>query len=151
VLSDFAKADSDWLEPMLDAIASAVPHLVAGDDPKFLNEVARSMRPAPVVRKADPADARQPAAAAPEPAPAKKDTGSTPAEAAPVMEPEPAAKKSEPVAPAPDAAASKPAPDPVPPVREKEPAMAGGDGDYRAEVERAQGLATKLRKWFGRS
>ncbi len=172
VLNDFAKADSDWLEPMLDAIASAVPHLVAGDDPKFLNEVARILRPVPVSRKADPADVRQPVAAAPEPAPAKKDPAPEPAEreavieprpvvktpepapapvaAAPVMEPQPAAQTSEPVAAPPAAAASKPAPDPVPPVREKEPAMAGGDSDYQAEIERAQGLASKLRKWFGR-
>lgn len=173
VLSDFAKADNAWLEPMLDAIASALPHLVAGDDPKFLNEVARTMRPATVSRKADPAGERQPAAAAPEPAPAKTDPAAASAEPAPVVEPrpaasapeasaapaaaasaeepKPAAQTSEPAAPA--AAASEPrpapAPDPAPPAREKEPAMAGADSDYEAEVERAQGLASKLRKWFG--
>ena len=175
VLSDFAKADRDWLEPMLEAMASAVPHLVTGDDPKFLNEVARILRPAPVARKADPADARQPAAAAPQPAPAKNDPAAKPVEPVPVeeprpsvstpepaaapvapapaVEPQPAARNPEPVVPAPTAAAPKPAAsaDPVPPVREKEPAMAGGDGDYRAEIDRAQGLATKRRKWFGRS
>jgi PTH1 family peptidyl-tRNA hydrolase len=221
VLSDFAKADRAWLEPMLDAMASAVPHLVTGDDPKFLNEVARILRPAPVVRKDDPADERQPAAAVPEPAPAKNDPVATPVErvpveeprpavstpeaapapvvAAPAVEPQPAARNPEPVAPAPVAAAPavelqpaprnpeavapapvaaapavepqpaprkpepvvasapvaaapKPAPasDPVPPVREKEPAMAGGDRNHQAEIDRAQGLATKLRKWFVR-
>ncbi|MBX2804689.1 MAG: aminoacyl-tRNA hydrolase [Hyphomicrobiales bacterium] len=227
VLSDFAKADRGWLEPMLDAIAAAIPHLVAGDDPKFLNEVARTMRPAPVSRRADPVDARQPAAAEPETAPAKQDPAPKPAEAEPVMEPRPAVSAAEPApapvssppamesepsvqaseavvpaiaaagtepatpepveeprpavstpdaapepvaatpvvdaqpatqtagsvaassAPAAGAEAPKPAADPVPPVREKEPALAGGD-DSKADVERAQGIATKLRRWLGR-
>lgn len=173
VLSDFAKADRDWLEPLLDAMASSLSHLVAGDDPKFLNEVARILRPVPVVRKADPAGERQPVEAASESAPTKSDpVSAAPVEAAPVeeprpavsapeavsapiaaapVEPQPAPREPEPVAPAPAAAAAKPAPspDPVPPVREKEPAMAGGD-DYGAEIARAQGLATKLRKWFVR-
>jgi peptidyl-tRNA hydrolase, PTH1 family len=32
VLHDFAKADADWLEPLLDAIADAAARLAAGDD-----------------------------------------------------------------------------------------------------------------------
>ena len=41
VLSDFAKADHDWLEPLLGAIAKAAPRLVRGDQSRFLTDVAR--------------------------------------------------------------------------------------------------------------
>lgn len=50
VLSDFHKADRVWLEPMLTAIADALPFAVAGDDDRFQAEVMR-LAPAP---KADP-------------------------------------------------------------------------------------------------
>ena len=40
VLHDFAKADADWLEPLLDAIADAAPLLTKGDDPAFATRVA---------------------------------------------------------------------------------------------------------------
>jgi PTH1 family peptidyl-tRNA hydrolase len=46
VLHDFAKADSAWLEPLIEGIAQGVPHLLAGNDAKFMNEVARLARPA---------------------------------------------------------------------------------------------------------
>ena len=42
VLHDFAKADAVWLEPLLDAIADAAPRLAAGDDARFLTDVARA-------------------------------------------------------------------------------------------------------------
>ena len=42
VLHDFAKADADWLEPLLDAIADAASRLAAGDEQRFLTEVARA-------------------------------------------------------------------------------------------------------------
>jgi PTH1 family peptidyl-tRNA hydrolase len=42
VLGDFAKADAEWLEPLLDAIADAAPMLVAGDDNGFMNKVSLS-------------------------------------------------------------------------------------------------------------
>src|SRR5215831_4471218 len=42
VLNDFAKADAAWLEPLLDAIAEAAPRLAAGDDARFLTDVARA-------------------------------------------------------------------------------------------------------------
>ncbi|MGF1621785.1 MAG: aminoacyl-tRNA hydrolase [Rhodomicrobiaceae bacterium] len=45
VLHDFARADKDWLEPLLDSIAQAAPHLVSGQDAKFMNDVARATRP----------------------------------------------------------------------------------------------------------
>jgi PTH1 family peptidyl-tRNA hydrolase len=41
VLHDFAKADSEWLEPLLDAIAEAIAPLVAGRPDAFMSEVAR--------------------------------------------------------------------------------------------------------------
>ena len=41
VLSDFAKADQDWLEPLLGAIAKAAPRLVRDDQSRFLTDVAR--------------------------------------------------------------------------------------------------------------
>ena len=51
VLHDFAKADADWLEPLLDAIAEAAGRLAAGDEQRFLAEVARATAsPAPPSR-----------------------------------------------------------------------------------------------------
>jgi PTH1 family peptidyl-tRNA hydrolase len=45
VLHDFAKADREWLEPMLDAIAEAAGRLAAGDAARFLTDVARRLQP----------------------------------------------------------------------------------------------------------
>jgi peptidyl-tRNA hydrolase, PTH1 family len=44
VLHDFARADAVWLDPLLDAIAEAAPRLAAGDDARFLTDVARATR-----------------------------------------------------------------------------------------------------------
>ena len=41
VLGDFHKADTVWLEPLLDALADALPHLAAGDDERYQAEVLR--------------------------------------------------------------------------------------------------------------
>ena len=41
VLSDFAKADADWVGKLIDACAQAAPLLVAGEDDKFQAEVLR--------------------------------------------------------------------------------------------------------------
>ncbi len=46
VLSDFAKADAAWLEPLLEAIAEAAPLLARGDDAGFMNRVALLCRKA---------------------------------------------------------------------------------------------------------
>ena len=43
VLHDFSRADQDWLEPMLDAIADAAPRLAANDAARFLTDVARAL------------------------------------------------------------------------------------------------------------
>ena len=45
VLSDFAKADADWVRPVLDAIADATPQLLAGDDSGFMTRVAHLAPP----------------------------------------------------------------------------------------------------------
>lgn len=45
VLSDFAKAEADWLDDVLRGISDGAPHLAAGDSAKFMNAV--SLRTAP--------------------------------------------------------------------------------------------------------
>ncbi|MCF3640722.1 aminoacyl-tRNA hydrolase [Rhizobium sp. TRM95111] len=42
VLGDFAKADSVWLDPLLDEIAIAVDMLVRGEESQFMNRLALS-------------------------------------------------------------------------------------------------------------
>lgn len=54
VLRDFAKADSEWLEPLLDAIADAAGRLAKGDDARFLTDVTRALRPPPAKDAAEP-------------------------------------------------------------------------------------------------
>lgn len=41
VLSDFHKADADWLQKLLDACAKAAPLLAKGEDEKYQGEVMR--------------------------------------------------------------------------------------------------------------
>ena len=41
VLHDFAKADRDWIAPLLDAIADALPTLLVGKPEMFVSDVAR--------------------------------------------------------------------------------------------------------------
>jgi len=50
VLSDFAKAELDWVRPLLEACADALPLLAAGEDERYQAEVLR-LAPAP---KLDP-------------------------------------------------------------------------------------------------
>jgi PTH1 family peptidyl-tRNA hydrolase len=45
VLNDFAKADSQWIDPLIDAVAEAFPLLVKGDDSGFMTRVALLTRP----------------------------------------------------------------------------------------------------------
>ena len=47
VLSDFAKTDKAWLEPLLDAIAQHAPLLVRGEEASFQNKVHLALNPAP--------------------------------------------------------------------------------------------------------
>jgi len=63
VLRDFAKADVEWLEPLLNAMADAAGRLATGDDARFLTDVARTHQAAPAQA------ASKPAATQPVPAP----------------------------------------------------------------------------------
>ena len=54
VLHDFAKADAVWLDPLLDAIADAAPRLAAGDDARFLTDVARATKAGDAAPKPPP-------------------------------------------------------------------------------------------------
>lgn len=51
VLSDFAKADQQWLDDLMRGISRGVPHLLADDTGRFSTEVARA---APVMTKPKP-------------------------------------------------------------------------------------------------
>jgi PTH1 family peptidyl-tRNA hydrolase len=44
VLGDFAKADHEWLEVLLDAIADDAPLLAKGDDNSYMNRVTLALR-----------------------------------------------------------------------------------------------------------
>jgi PTH1 family peptidyl-tRNA hydrolase len=43
VLGDFAKADAEWLEPLIEAVGSHADLLAGGDDAGFMNKVALAM------------------------------------------------------------------------------------------------------------
>ena len=45
VLHDFAKADDQWLDPLLDAVAEAAPLLTRNDDAAFASKVALILKP----------------------------------------------------------------------------------------------------------
>ena len=45
VLQNFSGEDIKWLEPLLDAIAEAAPHLARGDDNRFATQVAQKLQP----------------------------------------------------------------------------------------------------------
>lgn len=45
VLGDFAKADSDWLEPLLREIADNADMLAAGQDSQFANKLTLALQP----------------------------------------------------------------------------------------------------------
>lgn len=75
VLSDFAKADADWLDDLLRGISDGAEALAQGDGPRFQNAVAARTQPArnsgsgPAAEKPAPMPAAAPTPApAPEPA-----------------------------------------------------------------------------------
>ncbi len=47
VLSDFAKADRQWLDPLIAAVAENIPLLVHGEDGSFQNKVHLALNPSP--------------------------------------------------------------------------------------------------------
>ncbi|MEZ5823425.1 MAG: aminoacyl-tRNA hydrolase [Geminicoccaceae bacterium] len=59
VLGDFSKSDRDWLDPLLDAMVTATPLLVAGDDAGFMNKVALLTQPRPEKRDGAGQDRRE--------------------------------------------------------------------------------------------
>lgn len=63
VLRDFSKADQDWLEPLLDAIADAAPRLASDDASSFMNVCALAVQGAEPTKTSEtrPAPARKPA------------------------------------------------------------------------------------------
>ena len=83
VLHDFARADHDWLDPLLAAIAQGLPSLLGGQDARFMNDVGRAARP-PAAAKPAKSAAEAPKAA--------------PVAAAPIPEPKPAAAQPAPAA-----------------------------------------------------
>ena len=76
VLSDFAKADQDWLEDLMRGLSEAAPALAAGDGARFSNLVAQHMKPnAKAAPPPKPRPAQTPAPTpSPEPAPAPIET-----------------------------------------------------------------------------
>ena len=52
VLSDFAKSDAEWLDPLLAAIARAAPDLAAGDLARFAGALGQAAPAAPEPRAA---------------------------------------------------------------------------------------------------
>lgn len=45
VLGDFAKADNEWLDKLIEGIAQRIPMLIAGKDQLFQSKVAQGMQP----------------------------------------------------------------------------------------------------------
>ena len=69
VLSDFAKADQDWLDDLLRGISDGAPELAKGDTSRFMNAVALrtapprssgSNKPAPAAKPAEPEPPAEP-------------------------------------------------------------------------------------------
>ncbi|MGH6814607.1 MAG: aminoacyl-tRNA hydrolase [Hyphomicrobiaceae bacterium] len=65
VLHDFTKADAEWLEPLLDAVAQAAGRLAADDPARFLTDVARALQPAKAVKSVTPAPPAEAAGSSP--------------------------------------------------------------------------------------
>jgi PTH1 family peptidyl-tRNA hydrolase len=57
VLHDFAKADTEWLVPLLDAVADNAPLLAEGKDQTFANRLHAALNPAEAEAPARPAKA----------------------------------------------------------------------------------------------
>jgi PTH1 family peptidyl-tRNA hydrolase len=65
VLHEFAKADRDWLDPLLGGIADGAPKLIEGDAGGFQNAVALRMNPPRASNPKPPTPPEAPEAAAP--------------------------------------------------------------------------------------
>jgi hypothetical protein len=155
VLHDFAKADQAWLEPTLDAIAEAAGHLAAGDDQRFLTDVARRLQGTPQAsapprgsaRASEPAPGGLPP---PPPKPPKVVKPTPPVDAA-----QPAAAATAPVAEAPPAAPDAaapltpaPAPQPAPAAAQPPAAQSPAARSPAAQMQRGGSLAESLKRWL---
>ena len=60
VLQNFAKADRDWLVPLIDAVAEQMPLLAAGDETGFMNRVTLATRPPAAPKPKAPPAAKTP-------------------------------------------------------------------------------------------
>ena len=58
MLTDFSKADQDWLDDMLRGISDGAPHLADGDTGRFQNAVALRLNPPRSSKSAGPAEAK---------------------------------------------------------------------------------------------
>jgi PTH1 family peptidyl-tRNA hydrolase len=67
VLQDFAKADADWLDPLMDGIADGAAYLAEGNDGRFQNAVALRLNPPRSSDKPKPKTAKAKEAPAEEP------------------------------------------------------------------------------------
>jgi peptidyl-tRNA hydrolase, PTH1 family len=68
VLHDFAKAEYEWLEPLLDALAESARYLAQGDSARFLSHVAHAEREDEPEKASSPAPKKERAAAKTHPA-----------------------------------------------------------------------------------
>ncbi|TPK91394.1 MULTISPECIES: aminoacyl-tRNA hydrolase [unclassified Mesorhizobium] len=59
VLGDFAKADREWLEPLLDAIADNAAMIVKGDESGFMNKAALAVQGKAAAEPDKPAQKQQ--------------------------------------------------------------------------------------------
>ena len=60
VLGDFAKADREWLDPLLDAIADNAAMIVKGDESGFMNKAALAVQGKAIAELEKPAQKQQP-------------------------------------------------------------------------------------------
>jgi PTH1 family peptidyl-tRNA hydrolase len=60
VLGDFAKADREWLDPLLDAIADNAAMIVKGDESGFMNKAALAVQGKAIAELEKPVQKQQP-------------------------------------------------------------------------------------------
>jgi PTH1 family peptidyl-tRNA hydrolase len=61
VLHDFAKAEYEWLDPLLDAMAASAPYLAKGDAARFLSQAALELRADEPAKKSPQRAPKEPA------------------------------------------------------------------------------------------
>ena len=74
VLGDFAKADKAWVEPLIEAVADALPDLVADEEGRFMNKVSLALQDTPAAKPKKASRPKPPEADVAPAAPAEKST-----------------------------------------------------------------------------